>query len=179
MTWGPFGTEADFLDAWRGEYGPDWEAEAEALADEQGWEIQEEADPAEEEREAAEAAELDSAMRRDAWLNELSERTAALEEKLGRTFTMKEIDALADDALASNGPPDPEARYEEVIGRSLSDPDDAHQIMVETMEEDQAENSEPKEKPELPAEPDLSNDEERRAAIVADMEAVEAGELAA
>jgi hypothetical protein len=146
----------------RGDYGPEVQARAAAAAGVELEDIEEELD---------EDNDPDGP-----WLNEYLAQEARLERKLGRGLTQNERAKLEADAVESDQAPDLLGRYDEVVGRSSKNQDDQHQVAVETFEEHQAEDAPPKAEP--PAEPDLSNDDERRAAMVADMEAIDAAEAA-
>ncbi len=80
------------------------------------------------------AADLEQADEPTQDAAEFSAQAVRLERDLGRELTAKEINALAQDQ-AGTGPPDVKESYDRVLNRDLSNDDDRHAVMRETMEE--------------------------------------------
>lgn len=132
----------EFAAALRGDYG--YEAQAAAM----------------QQSGLGEAALVD-----DAWAAEFTAQERRLEKKIGRELTGKERERLTEDAAGSDQRFDLVEVFDRVIGRDPKNAEDGHDVMVETFEEHQAENED-----EDGDEFDPTEDDQRQAEMVADMQ---------
>lgn len=126
-------------------------------------------------------AEEPEAEQRNDWAGEFLAQQEQLEKKLGRELTSPEAKALEDDAAGTDKPLDLLGRYADVVGRDSRNSDDRHDVMVEAFEDSQNQGNgdgtytdEWDEPDEDFREPDMKNDDDRQAAMVATMKEGEA-----
>lgn len=162
-------TTEQFAAMQRGDYGPDLQ------------------------REALEAVGLNAEPAagdyRNDWPMEFQAQQARLEKRLNRgqtaaekaegkpTLTSKELDALIEDTSGSDQPLDLDASYESLFGRKSRHGDDRHDLLVQAFEDSENEGKDDEtyaEEWQEPKELDLTNDEDRQAAMSAAMEEAEA-----
>jgi hypothetical protein len=123
------------------------------------------------------------------WAGEFQAQQIKLEKRLNRgqtaaekaegkpTLTSKELDALIEDTSGSDQPLDLDASYESLFGRKSRHGDDRHDLLVQAFEDSENEGKDDEtyaEEWQEPKELDLTNDEDRQAAMSAAMEEAEA-----